>query len=167
MRLRYWQPRRELSPLPIRLDPAAQNAGLAPRLINLIQGNVARHPERRNTFDRMRGTVAIRAIDANVAATLEFLDGKLLVHDGSGPTADLVISGDRRALLELPNTGLRFGLPDITDPLGRSVIWRMLCRSIRVGGRALLVKPMLLPRLMRLLSAADSARTTKRRGRAT
>jgi hypothetical protein len=154
VRLKYWQPRRGLSALPIRLDPAAQEAGFAPRLTDLIRRNVEQHPERRTGFDRLRGSVAIRATDSEVAATLEFLDGKLLVHDGVQTRPDLVISSDRRTLLELPCTKLCFCFPDATHPSGRAVLRKMCSGKIRVRGRALLLKPLLFPRLIKLLSVA-------------
>lgn len=99
-----------------------------------MRKSVERQPGLRTHFDRMRGEVAIKAVDAEVAVTMEFLGGKLLVHDGIQKGADLVISGRKSALLE-----------------SRA----FLSRRIRIRGRALLFKPLLLPRFLQLISTVE------------
>jgi hypothetical protein len=156
LRLKYWQPRRELTTLPIRLDPAAQQTGLGPMLADLIQQNVEQHPERRSGFDRLRGRVAIASIDAEAAVTMEFLGGKLLVHAGVEHGPDLVISADSITLLELTSARLCFGLPDATHRSGRAVLRKMLSGKLKIRGRGLVLKPLLLVRLNKLLNVASN-----------
>ncbi|MBN1632370.1 MAG: hypothetical protein JW990_21640 [Thermoleophilia bacterium] len=136
MRIRHWQPRHALSALPVRVDHPAQEAGLAPRLIDLVHKNIQRRAGLRAHFDHLQGEIAIKATDTQVAVTLEFLGGKLLVHDGVPKRPDLVIWGPQSALLQ-----------------SRA----FLCGRVRVKGRALLLKPMLLPRLFQLMSAVEPA----------
>lgn len=155
MRLKYWQPRRELTALPIRLDPAAQEAGLAPMLTGLIQQNIEQHPERRTCFDRLHGRIAIESTDADVVATLEFLDGKLLVHDGRDARPDLVISADSLTLLEMTSAKLFLGLPDPTHASGRALLRKVFSGALKARGRGLVLKPLMVMRLTKLLNVAS------------
>jgi hypothetical protein len=142
--------------LSIRIDPAAQEAGFAPLLADLMQQNVEQHPARRADFDRLRGTIAIEAADIEVALTMEFLGGALVVHDGIQGRPDVVISTDSFTVLELSNAKLRFGLPDPSDSSGRAVLRKMRTGELKVSGPGLVLKPLLLGRFGRLLSVAPA-----------
>ncbi len=98
--------------------------------------NIQRQAGLRGHFDRLQGEVAIKATDTQAEVTLEFLGGKLLVHDGIPKRPDLMIWGPQTALLQ-SRAFLR----------GR----------VRIKGRALLLKPLLLPRLLQLMSAVEPA----------
>jgi hypothetical protein len=145
-----------MTPLPIQLDPAAQAGGLGPMLTDLMQQNVEQHPERRADFDRLVGRVAIDATDAEVTVTMDFLGGKLLVHDGIQGRPDLAISTDSLTLLELTSARLRMGLPDPAHPSGRAVLRKLGSGKLKIRGRGVILKPLLLVRLTRLLNVALS-----------
>jgi hypothetical protein len=138
----------------IHIDPAAREAGFASMLTDLIQQNVEQHPHRLATFNRLRGTVAIEAKDAEVALTMIFLGSELVVHDGVQGQPDVVISTDSLTILELSSAKLRFGLPDLTAPSGRAVLRKIWSGELKISGLGLVLKPLLLVRFTKLLSVA-------------
>jgi SCP-2 sterol transfer family len=144
----------DVAALPITLDPAVQEAGLGPMLTDLMQQNVAQHPDRRADFDRLRGSVAIKATDAEVALTMDFRPEGLSVRDGIQGRPDLRISTASLSLLELTDARLRLGLPDPCHPSGRKVLRKLVSGDLRLWGRGLVLKPLLLTRLTRLLNVA-------------
>lgn len=142
--------------LSISIDPAAREAGFALVLTDLMQQNVERHPRRRATFDRLRGTIAIEATDAGVALTMSFLGGELVVHDGIQGKPDVVIRADSATILELSNAKLRFGLPDLATQSGRAVIGKIRSGGLKISGLGLALKPGFLVRFTKLLSVATA-----------
>jgi hypothetical protein len=144
----------DVTALPITLDPAVREAGLGPMLTDLMQQNVEQHPERRADFDRLRGSVVVTATDAEVAVTMEFRDDGLYVHGGVQGRPDLQISTDSLSLLELTSAKLRLGLPDPFHPTGRKVLRKLGSGDLKLRGRGLVRKPLMLVRLTKLLSVA-------------
>lgn len=144
-----------VTPPSIQLDAAAQEAGLGPILADLIRQNLEQHPERRTAFDRLRGTVAIDSTDADVAVTLDFLGGGLMVRGGGQGSRDLTISADSLTLLELTNANLRLGLPDPAHSSGRAVLGKLFSRRLKITGRGLVLRPLLLLRITKLLNVAS------------
>jgi hypothetical protein len=138
--------------LNIKLDAGAEEIGLAPMLTELMRQNVRQHPKREDDFNALRGSIAIEARDAEVALTLDFRGGELVVYGGVKGKPDVVISTDSGAVLELSNAKLRFGLPDLADPSGRAVVKKMLSGELKISGPGLVTKPKLLVRFTKLLS---------------
>jgi hypothetical protein len=138
--------------LNVKIDPSAEDNGLAAMLVDLMQQNVAQHPQRQADFDALRGAVAIEAKDAEVALTLDFRGGELVVYGGVNGKPDVTISTDSGTVLDLSNAKLMLGLPDVTDATGRAVVKKMLSGELKLRGAGLLSKPMLLIRLTKLLS---------------
>jgi hypothetical protein len=142
--------------LSVELDPSAQDSGLGPLLADLMAQNLQRHPERRDLLARLRGDVAIRSTDAEVAVTLRFGDGRVRVLGGVNGRPDLTLATDSLSLLELTNAKLRLGLPDPATASGRAVLAKLLSGTLKLGGRGLLLRPQLLPGLTKLLNVATS-----------
>lgn len=95
----------------------------------------------------------MQATDTQLSVTMEFLDGKLLVHDGIRNHPDLVISGRQSALLQFPGGSSLFRLSGAGRPSGKGMLRGIFTGKFRVRGRALLFKPLMLPRLATLLCA--------------
>jgi SCP-2 sterol transfer family len=97
----------------IELAPGAENNGFATMLSDLVRQNLEAKPHKTRDFDALSGTIAIVAEDAEVALTLEFSKGKLLVHDGIFKVPDVTIRGPSDAIMAMSNIPLTkpFGLP--------------------------------------------------------
>jgi hypothetical protein len=133
----------------------SEPSGLASMVAELIEQNLARAPERRGL---LRPTVAVlEAPDADVAVFVRIAPQEVRVGDGDVPDAHLRIRADSGRLLDLTTAPLRFGLPDLLSPEGRSIVRELLARRLRIGG--LLRHPSRLVRLTRLLSVADIGTT--------
>src|SRR5690349_21049096 len=67
-------------------------------LAELVRRNVARDRGKRAEFDRLRGAVAVVAVDHPTALTLRFDFGRLIVHDGVVGVPDITLRGPLSAL---------------------------------------------------------------------
>ena len=132
----------------VRFADAEPN-GLADLVGRLIETNLETEPDRRAL---LRDTVVLlTASDAAIEATVRLSSAGVDVANGpGGRRPHLVIAADAYDLIELAGAPLRFGFPDVLDPLGRSVIRRIAIRRVRVSG--MLRHPIRLSRFTRLLS---------------
>ena len=130
-------------------------SGLATMVADLIGQNLARDPTRQAL---LRPRVAVLdAPDADVTVFLRIARDDVRVGDGDVPDAHLRIRASSERLLDLTTAPLRFGLPDLISPEGRSIVADLLRR--RMGIRGLVRHPLRLARLTQLLSVADGGRT--------
>jgi hypothetical protein len=129
--------------------------GLAAMIADLVEANLAAHPERASLLEGNGGKVKIVATDVDSQVAMTLGQGKANISsEVSAPT--LVIETDSATLLDLPNAKLMMGFPSVLDPVGRSVIAKVLRRQLKIrggfggvfGGFALLSK------VQRLLSVA-------------
>jgi hypothetical protein len=124
--------------------------GLGGMLAGLVEANLERSPERAALLRDISGTVNIVAHDADAAVGLEIAGGRLSIYPNAFRHAGIEIRASSEVLLELVSVPLRFGLPDLMTPAGRSVMKRMVRRELRVKG--MVAHPVLLGRLNGLLS---------------
>jgi membrane protein YdbS with pleckstrin-like domain len=143
--------------LNIKIDPSAEEAGLATMLTDLMQQNIQQHPEREADFNALNGSVAIEATDAEVSLTLDFRGGELTAYGGIKGKPDLKIAAESATVLELSNARLFLGLPDLTDPSGRAVLQKIFSGALKLSGAGLFLKPLLLVRFTKLLSVSLDA----------
>jgi hypothetical protein len=134
----------------ITLAPGTEDAGLAAMLADLLRQNLEQNPGRRRDFDRLQATIGIEALDAEVAITLEFRRGSLVVHAGTLEKAGIRIAADSATVLELSSLRIRCGLPGLLDAGGRRLLAKVLAGQVRIAG-ALTHLPSLL-RVTRLMS---------------
>ncbi len=97
----------------IELAPGAENNGFATMLSDLVRQNLEAKPHKCRDFNALRGSIAIVAEDAEVALTLVFRDGRLVVHDGIEGVPDVTVRGTSDVIMAMSNIPLtrRFGLP--------------------------------------------------------
>lgn len=126
-------------------------SGLAEMLAGLIRANIERNPSLTRYLQNCAGTINVIAQDADVTVGLEIAAGKMHVFSKPFRKAGLEIVTDAGTLLDLSNTPLLFGHPDLRTAAGREVVRKMMRRTLRVKG--LFAHPFLLARLQRLLSA--------------
>jgi hypothetical protein len=140
----------------VRFADAEPN-GLADLVGRLIESNLETEPDRRRL---LRDTIVLlSASDAAIEATVTLSSAGVDVANGpakgpakgpGGRRPHLAIEADAYDLIELAGAPLRFGLPDVMHPQGRSVIRRIATRHVRVSG--MLRHPIRLSRFTRLLS---------------
>jgi hypothetical protein len=141
----------------IELGPGAENNGLATMLADLVRQNLEAKPHKTRDFDAIQGTIAIVAEDAEVALTLAFDHGRLVVHDGILNVPDVTIRAPSDIIMAMSNVPLstRFALPiaargDVKGAAtSREILAAMRSRAFRVYGMALRLPTMMhLTRVM-------------------
>lgn len=120
--------------VPVTLAPGAERVGLAGMLADLIRQNVEQNPGKRADFERLRSIVQIHVRDADVAATLVFDGGSLIVHGGTWGEADIRITGDVDSVLALCMVKIVRGVPHPLHHHNRALIRRILRGEIRIDG---------------------------------
>jgi hypothetical protein len=136
----------------IELAPGAEDNGFACMLAQLVRQNLDDHPDKKPTFLRMRGRVALVVEDLGLAVTLLFRDGRMSVHDGIHgiPDATVRTSSDSVMKMSLVELDARTGLPSPEGEVARELFAASKRGAIRVFG--LLTSFMLLVRLTRVMS---------------
>jgi hypothetical protein len=122
----------------ISLAPGAENNAFATMLADLVRQNLESKPHKKKDFDalaRGRGvTIALVADDAEVALTLEFRSGGLVLHDGIRGVPDVAVRGSADVIMALSNVPLTrpLALPIPTDRPSLDVVLGMV-RATRTG----------------------------------
>lgn len=118
----------------IELAPGAENNAFATMLADLVKQNLESKPHKRADFDALKGSVALIADDAEVALTLAFDRGRLVVHDGIKDRPDVAVRGTADAIMALSNVPLTrpLALPLPTDAAALEVL-RAMVRAMRTG----------------------------------
>lgn len=141
----------------IELAPGAEDNGFASMLADLVRQNLQAKPHKERDFRALSGSIAIVAEDADVALTMRFARGALMIHDGIVGIPDVTIRGASDTIMALSNTPLvtRLGLP-FPDPrdkegvaVSRSVMDAMKAGRFHIYGLAFHVSMLLhLTRVM-------------------
>ena len=122
----------------ITLAPGAENNAFATMLCDLVKQNLESKPHKAKDFHalaRGRGaTIALVADDAEVALTLEFRDGKLVLHDGIKGVPDVAVRGSADSIMAMSNIPLTrpLALPIPTDRTALDVLVTMV-KATRTG----------------------------------
>ena len=122
----------------ISLAPGAEDNAFATMLAELVRQNLESKPRKTKNFvalARGRGvTIALVADDAEVALTLEFRGGRLVLHDGIKGVPDVAVRGSADAIMALSNVPLTrlLALPIPTDRPALEVLVEMV-RATRCG----------------------------------
>jgi hypothetical protein len=144
----------------ISLAPGAETNAFASMLADLVRQNLDSKPHKNKDFAALaRGkgsTIALVADDAEVALTLEFRGGNLVLHDGIKGVPDVAVRGSADAIMALSNVPLTrpFALPIPTDRSALGVLVQMVRATgtgeLKVFG--MLGKFRVLSRLTRVMS---------------
>lgn len=126
--------------------------GLGAMLADLVRANIEADPSRARLLNGVSGKVNVRARDAEVEVGMEFRGGQLHVRPTPFPDAKLAIECDAETLMGMSTVPLRFGMPDVAQADGRTVVKKMIRGELKVRG---MVRGMpLMVRLQKLLSVA-------------
>jgi len=134
----------------IRLAAGAEDVGLAVMLADLIRQNLEQNPRREPDFRKLDAVIALEVPDAEVAVTLEFSRGSLIVHGGLRDSLQLRIQAGARNLLALPLVRISAGLPNLLSPDSRILRNGLLSGQVKIRG--MLRHPLRLLRFTRLIS---------------
>ncbi len=123
-----------LGALDIKLAPGAEANAFATMLADLVRQNLDSKPHKKKDFDALDETLALVADDAEVALTLEFRKGSLVLHDGIKGVPDVAVRGSSDAIMALSNVPLTrpLSLPIPTDRPSLDVL-RSMVRQARTG----------------------------------
>ena len=134
----------------IILDERAKDVGLAEMLFNLLRQNLEQKPQKVSSFEALSSNVVMVARDIDITVTLAFKKGKLKIYDGVVGDADLKITADHDAILELSLINISMGLPNYFDKTGRNVLKKVLLGDLKIEG--LLRHPLQLTHLTKIFS---------------
>ena len=134
----------------ISLAAGAEDIGLAAMLADLIRQNLEQNPRKGTDFSRLSAAIAMVVLDAEVAITLEFSRGSLVIHGGIHGSPQLRILADAETLLALPRVRIVAGLPHLFGPDGRGLRNGLLSGAVKING--MLRHPVTLVRFTRLMS---------------
>ena len=127
-----------MSDISITLGPGAENNAFASMLADLVRQNLESKPHKKKDFAalaRGRGaSIALVADDAEVAITLAFEGGRLVVHDGIKGVPDVAVRGSADSIMAMSNIPLTrpLALPIPTDRAALDVLVTM-ARATRSG----------------------------------
>ena len=116
----------------ITLAPGAEHNAFATMLADLVRQNLESKPHKKKDFAALaRGkgaSIALVADDAEVALTLEFRDGNLVLHDGIKGVPDVAVRGSADSIMALSNVPLTrpLALPIPTDRSSLEVLVEMV-----------------------------------------
>ncbi|MCA9586478.1 MAG: hypothetical protein KC657_14070 [Myxococcales bacterium] len=118
----------------IELAPGADDNAFASMLADLLRQNLEAKPHKNKDFRELAGNFAIVADDADIALTLAFDHGKLVIHNGIRGVPDVAVRGSSDAIMALSNVPLTrpLALPVPTDRAAAEVL-RQLIRATRSG----------------------------------
>jgi hypothetical protein len=127
-------------------------SGLADLLGRLLERNLAKDPSRARLL--VGATVAIRAVDADVAVVLDLSPRAIVIRREAvaASRTDLAIEATAADLLAVTAAPLALGLPDPRTPSGREILAKIARGHVRIRG--LIRRPVLAMRVARLLSVA-------------
>ena len=134
----------------IVVDERAVENGLAAMLGDLLTQNLEQNPAKMKHFNRLKGVVAITALDAEVKLTMFFNKGSCTIYDGIVGKPDLHIETESETILGLSAVPLRAGLPDVMSAEGRDLIKNLFSGKLKIRG--LLLHPLTLVSLTNVFS---------------
>ena len=141
----------------IDLAPGAESNGFATMLADLLRQNLEAKPHKTRDFDALSGTFAIVAEDADVALTLAFARGRLVVHDGILNVPDVTIRGTADVIMAMSNVPLTRWPLALPLPRNREAlaVLRQILAAMQSGAfhaHGLAFHPRMMMRLTRVLS---------------
>jgi hypothetical protein len=134
----------------VNLAPGAEENGMAAMLGDMIKTNIENNPSKLKDFNKLKGTVWISAVDADVQMTMVFNKGSLTIHDGKVGKPALQIATDSGTLLDLANLSIKFGMPYYFDETGLMVIKKLMKRELKIKG--MFAHTMVLTHMTKIMS---------------
>lgn len=134
----------------IQLAEGATDLGLADMLKDLIEQNLAAHPEKVADFNKLAIRIGLTVVDADVVITLDFNKGHLIIHAGLQQPIQIVLSADSEIIMALSSQTIKWGLPNYFDATGKEILAAMKSGRLKAQGMLLHLPSMI--RFSRVMS---------------
>ncbi|RJP68047.1 MAG: hypothetical protein C4532_13500 [Candidatus Abyssobacteria bacterium SURF_17] len=112
---------------------AGEPSGLAMMLAQYFEQNIRDFPRKNEQASRIRGALAIRALEGDVNVTLRFKNGEIEILDGRADDAKVLICGGIFSLTELATGGASALRKFATGELKTHSAWKHPLLMFRVG----------------------------------
>jgi hypothetical protein len=132
------------------IENRADEIPFAGILSDLLRENLAQHPEKREVFRKMRGSVVIDLVDIETVVTLVFTGGGLRIEAGAVENPALIIRTVSDRVMDLNALRIVGGFPWYFDEAGRKVVGHLLTGRLKIDG--MFAHPALLTRLTIIMS---------------
>lgn len=126
---------------------------MAEMLGGLLRANIERSPVKAAIFRALSTVVGIHIEDIDVAITLEFVGGVLVIHEGIAKPPDITIRTESTTVMDLNTITIRFGLPYLFDETGRKILQNVREGKIRMAAMPWSLLDVI--RLTRVMSVQD------------
>jgi len=126
---------------------------MAEMLGGLLRSNIEQNHTKAAIFKALNTVVGIYIEDIDVSITLEFLGGRLILHEGIVKPPRITVRTESGTVMGLSSVSIRFGLPYFFDETGREIL-----KNVRDGKIRMLAMPWSLLdviRLTRVMSVQD------------
>jgi len=137
----------------IRIARGSEGCAMAEMLGSLLRANIEKSPTKAAIFRALHTVVGIHIEDIDVSITLEFVGGRLVIHEGISRRPQITIRTESGTVMDLSTVSIRFGLPYLFDESGRSIL-----QNLRNGKIKMVAMPWSLLdviRLTRVMSIQD------------
>ncbi|NIO04915.1 MAG: hypothetical protein GTN74_09950 [Proteobacteria bacterium] len=118
----------------IELAKGTESEGLPEMLATLLRQNLEQKPYKLKDFNALDIVVGLKVTDLEVAMTLVFRHGHLVIRDGLVMDPKLLITTDSEGIFDLNLIRIRFGLPWYLDAQGRKVLKSLLSGRLKIRG---------------------------------
>ena len=137
----------------VEIAKGSEDSAMAGMLGNLLQQNIAQSPVKEAIFRAMKTVVVLHIEDIDMALTMDFRNGHLVLYDGAVLPPKIKICTESAYVMDLSGVSIRFGLPYLFDEKGKEVL-----KTMRAGKLKMSVMPWNLLdviRLTRVMSVQD------------
>jgi len=134
----------------IELAPGAEKLGLPDMLKDLIGQNLAAHPEKISDFHKLAIRIGLTVRDADVALTLDFNQGRLIILAGIQEPVHIRVIADSEIIMALSNQTIKWGLPYYFDTTGKEILAAIKSGRLKAQGMFLHLPSMI--RFSRIMS---------------
>jgi hypothetical protein len=118
----------------IKFSEGAEEIGLAVMLRDLLTQNLEQNPHKVPDFRKLSLRIGLEVTDAEIALTMDFQRGTLIIRPGIQSKPQLLILSEADMVMALSNVSIRWGLPYYFDPPGKEVLDAIRSGRIRIKG---------------------------------
>jgi len=137
----------------VRIARGSEGCVMAEMLAGVLRANIEKSATKAAIFRALKTVVALYIQDIDLAMTLEFLGGRLILHEGIAKRPRITIRTESGTVMALSSLSIRFGVPYLLDDTGREIL-----KNVRDGKVRMMAMPWSLLdvlRLTRVMSVQD------------
>lgn len=118
----------------IELATGAEDIGLSFMLQDLLTQNLEQNPHKTGDFKKLNANIGIIVSDADIALTLAFSGGRLLIHPGIKDSPGIVITAEVDTIMAMSNIKIKGGMPFYFDETGKEILVALFSRKLKIKG---------------------------------